>query len=55
MRLEGRARTISPSYIAAGATGFGIGSYLYKPGATVVDIEARAKAVVAAYDTATAR
>jgi 2-dehydro-3-deoxyphosphogalactonate aldolase len=43
------------AYIAAGATGFGIGSYLYKPGATVVDIEARAKAVVAAYDTATAR
>jgi 2-dehydro-3-deoxyphosphogalactonate aldolase len=43
------------AYIAAGATGFGIGSYLYKPGATVADIEARAKAVVAAYDKATAR
>ena len=42
------------AYIAAGATGFGIGSYLYKPGATLADIEARAKAVVAAYDKATA-
>ena len=43
------------AYVAAGATGFGIGSYLYKPGATVVDIEARARAVIAAYDKATAR
>ena len=42
------------AYIAAGCTGFGIGSYLYKPGASVADIEARAKAVVAAYDTAIA-
>ena len=43
------------AYIAAGCTGFGIGSYLYKPGAALADIEARAKAVVAAYDKATAR
>jgi 2-dehydro-3-deoxyphosphogalactonate aldolase len=43
-----------PAYIAAGCTGFGIGSYLYKPGATLADIEARAKAVVVAYDHATA-
>jgi 2-dehydro-3-deoxyphosphogalactonate aldolase len=42
------------AYIAAGCTGFGIGSYLYKPGAALADIEARAKAVVAAYDKATA-
>jgi 2-dehydro-3-deoxyphosphogalactonate aldolase len=43
------------AYIAAGCTGFGIGSFLYKPGAQPADIEARAKAVVAAYDKATAR
>ena len=43
------------AYIAAGCTGFGIGSYLYKPGAALADIEARAKAVVAAYDRVTAR
>jgi 2-dehydro-3-deoxyphosphogalactonate aldolase len=43
------------AYIAAGATGFGIGSYLYKPRAALADIEARAKAVVAAYDKATTR
>jgi 2-dehydro-3-deoxyphosphogalactonate aldolase len=43
------------AYIAAGCTGFGIGSYLYKPGAALADIEARAKAVVAAYDKATGR
>jgi 2-dehydro-3-deoxyphosphogalactonate aldolase len=42
------------AYIAAGCTGFGIGSYLYKPGASVADIGARAKAVVAAYDNAIA-
>src|SRR5262245_62096241 len=43
------------AYVAAGATGFGIGSYLYKPGAALADIEARAKTVVAAYDKATVR
>jgi 2-dehydro-3-deoxyphosphogalactonate aldolase len=43
------------AYIAAGATGFGIGSYLYKPGATPAEVEARANAVVAAYDKATTR
>jgi 2-dehydro-3-deoxyphosphogalactonate aldolase len=42
------------AYIAAGCTGFGIGSYLYKPGAPVADIETRANAVVAAYDNAIA-
>ena len=39
-------------YIRAGCTGFGIGSYLYKPGATAAEIEGRAAAVVAAYDKA---
>jgi hypothetical protein len=34
--------------IAAGAAGFG--SYLYRTGAALADIEARAKAVVAAYN-----
>jgi len=43
------------AYIAAGCTGFGIGSYLYKPSAALADIEARAKAIVAAYDKATTR
>ena len=38
----------NPDNIAAGAAG--VGSYLYKPGAALADIEARAKAVVAAYD-----
>ena len=40
-------------YFAAGCTGFGIGSYLYKPGATVAEIATRADTVVAAYDKAT--
>jgi 2-dehydro-3-deoxyphosphogalactonate aldolase len=42
-------------FIAAGCTGFGIGSYLYKPGMTIVEIAARAANVVAAYDRATTR
>ena len=37
---------------AAGCTGFGIGSYLYKPGASLVDIAMRADAIVSAYDKA---
>ena len=39
--------------VAAGCTGFGIGSYLYKPGMTVTEIATRAEKVVAAYDKAT--
>ena len=35
-------------YIHAGCTGFGLGSYLYKPGASADDVRARARAVVAA-------
>jgi 2-dehydro-3-deoxyphosphogalactonate aldolase len=37
-------------FLSAGCTGFGIGSYLYKPGATLAEIALRAKAVVTAYD-----
>lgn len=37
-------------WFAAGVDGFGIGSALYKPGATVDDIMARVKDIVAAYD-----
>jgi 2-dehydro-3-deoxyphosphogalactonate aldolase len=42
-------------FLAAGCTGFGIGSYLYKPGTTVNEITARASALVAAYDAARTR
>ncbi len=41
--------------IAAGASGFGIGSALYKPGAKPRDIGAKAKALVKAYDKAIAK
>ncbi len=37
-------------YFAAGCAGFGLGSYLFKPGMSAADIAARAKAAVAAYD-----
>lgn len=39
-------------WIRAGATGFGIGSNLYKPGATADQVRASAEAIVAAYDEA---
>jgi 2-dehydro-3-deoxyphosphogalactonate aldolase len=42
------------AWIAAGAAGFGIGSAIYKPGYTAEDVRARARAIVAAYDQATA-
>lgn len=41
-------------WIQAGATGFGIGSALYRPGDGVADIRARAEDMVAAWDEATA-
>ncbi|HBM60130.1 MAG TPA: 2-dehydro-3-deoxy-6-phosphogalactonate aldolase [Citreicella sp.] len=41
-------------WIAAGVTGFGIGSWLYKPGRSLEDLAARARDVVAAYDAAVA-
>jgi 2-dehydro-3-deoxyphosphogalactonate aldolase len=42
-------------FFAAGCAGFGIGSYLYKPGATLADIAQRASAIVGAYDRGTRR
>jgi 2-dehydro-3-deoxyphosphogalactonate aldolase len=42
-------------FLAAGCTGFGIGSYLYKPGVTVAEVAKRAGSVVTAYDKAKKR
>jgi 2-dehydro-3-deoxyphosphogalactonate aldolase len=39
-------------YVAAGAAGFGIGSALYKPGVSVVDVRKRAAAFAAAWRAA---
>ncbi|MFY0595015.1 MAG: 2-dehydro-3-deoxy-6-phosphogalactonate aldolase [Cognatishimia sp.] len=39
-------------WAAAGATGFGIGSAIYKAGLSVAEVRARADAIVAAYDKA---
>ena len=37
-------------YFAAGCAGFGLGSYIFKPGMTLGEIAQRAKTAVAAYD-----
>lgn len=37
-------------YFAAGCAGFGLGTYIFKPGMTAADVAARAAAAVAAYD-----
>jgi 2-dehydro-3-deoxyphosphogalactonate aldolase len=37
-------------WIAAGASGFGLGTALYRPGSSAGEVRARAEAVVAAYD-----
>lgn len=39
-------------FLKAGCSGFGIGSFLYKPGASIADVAARAREVVAAFDAA---
>ncbi len=39
-------------WIAAGATGFGLGSFLYKPGRSAAEVGQRAAECVAAYDAA---
>lgn len=37
-------------YFAAGCAGFGLGTYLYRPGMSADEVAARAEAAVAAYD-----
>ena len=37
-------------YFEAGCAGFGLGTYIFRPGMTPADIAARARAAVAAYD-----
>lgn len=37
-------------FFAAGCTGFGLGTYIYKPGMSVAQVAERAAAAVAAYD-----
>ena len=42
-------------YFAAGCTGFGLGTYIYKPGMTAAQVAERAATAVAAYDAGKAR
>jgi 2-dehydro-3-deoxyphosphogalactonate aldolase len=42
-------------YFAAGCTGFGLGTYIYKPGMTAADVAERAATAVAAYDAGEAQ
>ena len=44
-----------PTWLKAGIAGFGIGSSLNKPGISVTDVGAKAREMVAAYDTAMRR
>jgi 2-dehydro-3-deoxyphosphogalactonate aldolase len=49
MPVGGIAPETMAAYVAAGASGFGIGSALYKPGVDVSEIAARARAFVTAW------
>ena len=51
--VGGAAPDTFQKWIDAGATGFGIGSGLYKPGFSVEEVSRRASAIVAAYDALT--
>ena len=42
-------------YFAAGCTGFGLGTYIYKPGMDAAQVAERAAAAVAAYDAGKAK
>lgn len=42
-------------YFAAGCTGFGLGTYIYKPGMDIAQVAERAAAAVAAYDAGKAQ
>jgi len=42
-------------YFAAGCTGFGLGTYIYKPGMDVAQVAERAAAAVASYDAGKAQ
>ena len=42
-------------YFDVGCTGFGLGTYIYKPGMTAADVAERAASAVAAYDAGKAR
>lgn len=44
-----------PTWLDAGANGFGLGSWLYRPGSSAADVSARAHAIVEAYDAGVAR
>jgi 2-dehydro-3-deoxyphosphogalactonate aldolase len=37
-------------FFAAGCAGFGLGTYIYKPGMTAADVASRAQTAVTAYD-----
>ena len=50
---KGGHYTGSDGRLKAGANGFGLGSFLYKPGDTVADIAAKARDTVAAWDEIT--
>ena len=41
-------------YFAAGCAGFGLGTYIFKPGMSATDVAARASTAVVAYDKGTA-